>query len=165
MPPLRDALQRTGYRLPTEAEWEYACRGGARTSRYFGQTADLLGGYACYAENSKARTMAVGELMPNRFGLFDVLGNVWEWCHSPFYEDRIIYRYQFEDDDRDASLLFTDALADRNIPSLVHRGGSFTDFPDELRCAKRIGDPPHERNFDFGFRVARTLRQSDVAEP
>ncbi len=71
-----DVLKRTGYRLPTEAEWEYACRAGAVTSRYYGQSIDLLGDYARYQANSRDHAWTCGSLLPNDLGLFDMLGNV-----------------------------------------------------------------------------------------
>ena len=77
-----DVLQRTGYRLPTEAEWEYACRAGAVTSRYYGHSIDLLGAYAWYQANSKEHAWPCGSLLPNDLGLFDMLGNVYEWCQD-----------------------------------------------------------------------------------
>jgi len=80
-----DALQRTGYRLPTEAEWEYACRAGAVTSRYYGRSVELLGKYAWYLQNSQERAWPCGQLLPNELGLFDMLGNVYEWCHEQYY--------------------------------------------------------------------------------
>src|SRR5207245_10036651 len=80
----RNYLQRTGYRLPTEAELEYASRGGAVTSRFFGETAELLPRYAWYANNSEVRVWPVGSLRPNDLGLFDVHGNVWTWCQEEF---------------------------------------------------------------------------------
>ena len=77
-----DVLQRTGYRLPTEAEWEYACRAGAVTSRYYGHSIDLLDAYAWYQANSKDHAWPCGSLFPNDLGLFDMLGNVYEWCQD-----------------------------------------------------------------------------------
>ena len=77
-----DVLDRTGYRLPTEAEWEYACRAGAVTSRYYGHSIDLLDAYAWYQANSKEHAWTCGSLFPNDLGLFDMLGNEFEWCQD-----------------------------------------------------------------------------------
>ena len=74
----------TGYRLPTEAEMEYATRAGALTSRYYGETEELLPKYAWYNKNSQERTWPVGSLKPNDLGLFDVQGNVYTWCQESF---------------------------------------------------------------------------------
>jgi formylglycine-generating enzyme required for sulfatase activity len=77
-----DAVDRAGYRLPTEAEWEFLCRAGTRTSRPFGQSEALLSRYAWTWLNSLGRPHPVGALLPNESGLFDVLGNQWELCHD-----------------------------------------------------------------------------------
>jgi len=87
-----DYLERKGYRLPSEAEWEYACRAKAVTSRNYGETEDLLGKYCWYVKNSLVRSMLPGVpgslgvkgdcLKPNDFGLFDMLGNALEWCQE-----------------------------------------------------------------------------------
>jgi formylglycine-generating enzyme required for sulfatase activity len=77
-----DVLDRTGYRLPTEAEWEYACRAGTVTSRYYGHTIELLEAYARYAANSKEHAWSCGSLFSNDLGLFDMLGNQYEWCQD-----------------------------------------------------------------------------------
>jgi len=75
-------LTKTGYRLPTFEEWEHACRAGSRTSRYYGYDPQLLPEYAWFNVNSNDQTWPVGMLKPNDFGLFDMLGNVGEWCHA-----------------------------------------------------------------------------------
>ncbi len=77
-----DVLKRTGYRLPTEAEWEYACRAGAMTARYYGLSVVLLEAYARFKANSGGHPWPGGSLLPNDLGLFDMLGNVSEWCED-----------------------------------------------------------------------------------
>ena len=85
--------KRTGYRLPSEAEWEYACRSGAATARYYGRAEELLGKYAWYgATTNFERAWPVGSLKPNDFGLFDMLGNAAECCQERYVVDYARYR-------------------------------------------------------------------------
>ena len=77
-----NVLQRTGYRLPTEAEWEFACRSGTVTSYYFGRSIELLDKYAWYQPNSNQHARSCGSLLPNDLGLFDMLGNEYEWVQD-----------------------------------------------------------------------------------
>jgi formylglycine-generating enzyme required for sulfatase activity len=150
--PLRlpdDHLKRTGYRLPTEAEWEFAARAGARTSRYYGSSVELLPRYAWYLSNAKDRTWPVGQHKPNDLGLFDMLGNVCTWCQErardyaggtrhrpvPDAEDTRVVTYHFH---------------------RVLRGGSFNSFAAYLRSAARNRFPPDVRFDGYGLRVCRT---------
>jgi formylglycine-generating enzyme required for sulfatase activity len=135
-------LQRTGYRLPTEAEWEYACRAGADTEFSYGTSADLLGKYANYG-NVLSRTQPGGKLRPNDQGLFDMHGNVWEWC-------------QDHDAQQNASKEIDDSLGVLDKEFRVVRGGSFRDYAKYVRSGSRFSTVPADRNF-FGFRAARTL--------
>jgi formylglycine-generating enzyme required for sulfatase activity len=138
-----DALRRTGYRLPTEAEWEYACRVGAMTSRSYGLSIKLLEAYARYQTNSKDHAWRCGSLCPNDLGLFDMLGNVFEWC-----QDR---SGSYQPGKADPTM---DDIID-DTPRLL-RGGSFVNQPAYVRSALRIGYAPASRNFYVGFRLAGT---------
>ncbi len=140
----KDYLSRTGYRLPSEAEWELACRAGAVTSRYYGETATLLGRYAWYSKNSQDRWMLpIGSLKPNDRGLFDMQGNAFEWCQEAYGD------YAEGDDVEDTQPL-------SNEQYRVLRGASFSVQPSGVRSCLRLNFAPSFRNFLFGFRVART---------
>jgi formylglycine-generating enzyme required for sulfatase activity len=145
-----DALERTGYRLPTEAEWEYACRAGTGTSRYFGANPDLLGRYAWYQSNSQARAWRCGSLLPNDLGLFDMLGNVNEWCQ----ERARGYRPDRAKPMRDI-LTMKDYVTKSDR---VLRGAAFYYRSAEVRSAYRDWNAPDYRSSSLGFRLARTYR-------
>jgi len=129
------------YRLPTEAEWEYACRAGSTTRFCFGNDKDRLGEYAWYRGNSRKRTHRVGEKQPNSWGLHDMHGNVWEWCQD-WYGD-----------------YFSGSVTDPKGPSsgsgLVLRGGSWRGDARDCRSAFRTRGEPSGRNELIGFRLAR----------
>jgi formylglycine-generating enzyme required for sulfatase activity len=123
-------LQRTGYRLATEAEWEYACRAGADTGFSFGEPDDLLDRYAWFVKNSGSKSHPAGMLKPNDLGLFDMHGNAWEWC-----DDNV---------DAESSLR-------------VDRGGSWRHDSRSCRTAYRGALEPSPRRDFLGARLARVL--------
>ena len=144
-----DALQRTGYRLPTEAEWEYACRAGAVTSRYYGRSVELLGKYAWNTQNSQERAWPCGQLLPNELGLFDMLGNVSEWCHEQYYPYP-----EGEGNTTTDDMNILSSIKEQN-PRLV-RGGAFSLRPADVHSADRFWYLPSSRIIIYGFRLART---------
>lgn len=134
--------------MPTEAEVEYATRAGSLTSRYYGETEELLSKYAWCIGNSQEKTWPVGSLKPNDLGLFDAQGNVWTWCQESVkdYPQGIEVAEDQEDD-----------LEILSAGPRVLRGGSFSYRASYLRSAYRSSDLPEGRYNLFGFRVARTL--------
>ncbi len=149
MKPAVDFLQRTGYRLPTEAEWEYACRAGATTSRYYGESEELLGRYGWCAKNSGDRSWPVGSLKPNDWGLFDMLGNASQWCHDSFRPYPWVQGGRAAEDNGDTSEL-------DNKGTRVIRGGGYVNPPADLRSAHRTAFQPGNAGVNVGFRIART---------
>ncbi|MCY3020741.1 MAG: formylglycine-generating enzyme family protein [Planctomycetota bacterium] len=139
--PLADARGSDGtVRLPTEAEWEFACRAGTTTTYYTGDAEGDLGRAAWYSVNSSFKTHPVGQKEPNAFGLYDMHGNVWEWCQDDWQE-----QYKPE------------AAVDPQGPAQgdgrVLRGGSWFHFPARCRSAARNRRSPDYRDDDIGFRV------------
>jgi formylglycine-generating enzyme required for sulfatase activity len=127
------------YRLPTEAEWEYACRAGSKTAFSFGESAQSLGDYAWFSGNAKD-PHPVGEKKPNAWGLYDMHGNVWEWC-SDWYGDY-------------PKGAVNDPTGAREGSYRVVRGGSYNFGTASWRAAVRTSGLPSDRIVFFGFRVA-----------
>jgi formylglycine-generating enzyme required for sulfatase activity len=132
------------YRLPTEAEWEYACRVGTSAAYSFGDDERQLPQYAWYKDNSKGSTHPVGSLKPNAWGLFDMHGNVYEWCQD---------RYG----DYESLQVMSDPIGAPSGNRRVLRGGAFGYQPGDVRTAYRYAHLPQARNPNFGFRLARTI--------
>lgn len=143
-------LSLTGYRLHTEAEMEYATRSGAVTSRYYGETDELLPNYAWYLRNSIEKSSPVGSLKPNDFGLFDVQGNMFTWCQES-YKPYPTTGVGEVIDDREDELIINNSF------SRVLRGGSFLNQASYVRSASRLSHSPAVRFYYNGFRVARTF--------
>jgi formylglycine-generating enzyme required for sulfatase activity len=136
------------YRLPTEAEWEYACRAGSTTKYCFGDSEAQLGDYAWFRQNSGSKThpthpvgeKPVGEKQPNGWGLYDMHGNVWEWCSDWYVEY--------------PKGAVSDPTGAREGSYRVLRGGGWVDVAADCRSAHRYGYDPSDRNMLYGFRVA-----------
>jgi formylglycine-generating enzyme required for sulfatase activity len=126
---VRLLTQANGYRLPTEAEWEYACKAGTTESRY-----GALDQIAWYKANSQGMTHEVGLKAPNAWGLYDMIGNVWEWC-SDLYDQTVYGSYR------------------------ILRGGGWADEPRScLATNRRRSHPTAFRIDDLGFRIARNMQ-------
>ena len=134
------------YRLPSEAEWEYAARAGTQTEFSFGGDAAMLGEYAWFNGNSAGKTHEVGTLKANPWGLHDMHGNVWEWvqdCWHPNYENA-------PDDGR-----AWEAEDGRSCGQRVIRGGSWANDPRGLRSSNRLRFLADDRASNLGFRLAQ----------
>lgn len=127
-------------RLPTEAEWEHACRAGTTTPRYDGD----LGSIAWFSDNSEGQTHSVKQKEPNRWGLYDMLGNVYEWCQD-CWDYGTPYSSEPQQDPKGPA-----TGGDR-----VFRGGSWVVLARGVRAAYRSGDPPGGRDQNLGLRLAR----------
>ncbi len=150
------------FRLPSEAEWEYACRAGTKTARFWGDDPDDACRYANVhdltskrinkdftwthhnCDDGHAVTAPVGSFRPNDFGLHDMLGNAWEWCEDIYASDAYS-KHQLNNP------IYTGGGSYRVI-----RGGSWGPDPAGVRCAFRYNDSPASRNADLGFRLLRT---------
>ena len=127
----------TGYRLPTEAEWEYAARAGTTTSWSFGEDPAVIGDYAWYDGNSRGTVHAVGAKKSNPWRLNDMHGNVWEWvwdAYDSYKSGKVVYS---------------------SGTSRALRGGAFSNSPWRLRSARRDWWAPEGQGWNFGFRCAR----------
>ncbi|NEQ83981.1 MAG: formylglycine-generating enzyme family protein [Moorea sp. SIO2I5] len=141
----------TEYRLPSEAEWEYACRAGTTTPFHYGETiTSRLANYRAsntYAEEAEGEypgeTTPVGRFTPNGFGLYDMHGNLWEWCADPIHEN-------YEGAPTDGSVWVS-----HNHNDYLMRGGSCYSYPWLCRSASRIDYNRDDINYAVGFRVAR----------
>jgi serine/threonine protein kinase/formylglycine-generating enzyme required for sulfatase activity len=144
-------LSLVGYRLPTEAEMEFSIRAGALTSRYFGETADLLPQYAWYQDNSQDVTWPVGILKPNDLGLFDGLGNVFTWCQDSWKESPEGTPFHYEDVSEMGFSLNSAAKG------CVVRGSSYFFRASYLRSAARNVFFLNYQSHSIGLRPARTI--------
>lgn len=164
---------RTGvfYRLPTEAEWEYACKAGTETNYTFGNDASKLGEYAWYKDNSDNKTHQVGQKKPNAWGLFDMYGNVSEWTYDQYVAD-------FYGKSQGQTAENPVASPDKLYPNTV-RGGSYDETPENLTSTARLASSPSWKQLDpqipksnwwfpeapfVGMRLVRPVKTPSKAE-
>ncbi len=136
------------YRLPTEAEWEYACRAGTNTRFSFGNSDSQLSSYAWYDVNCDERIHPVAKKQPNVWCLYDMHGNVWEWCQD-WYEDY-------------PSGGVTDPAGPLSGAARMHRGGGAGAYAKDCRSAYRYGGKPDLRGATVGFRLVMTSSTATV---
>ena len=136
-----NAMTGEHFRLPTEAEWEYAARGGKKSRGYKYAGSHTLGEVGWYDDNSTSRTHEVGQLDPNELGLYDMSGNVWEWCF-----DRFNYYESGSQTNPSGS--------SSSFDSRIYRGGSRANFEENCRVSHRGGNSPDFRLGIIGFRLA-----------
>jgi formylglycine-generating enzyme required for sulfatase activity len=158
------------YRLPTEAEWEYACRAGGKTAYAWGDDPAQAGEYAWYYDNSKGSYQKVGTKKPNAWGLYDMHGNVAEWTLD-FYDEAYFTRLD--------SASVNPWIKPLRKHSRTVKGGSFEDYAEDLRCARRQKSDPKWQARDpqipksrwwnpdspfLGFRIVREVKKRSKAE-
>ena len=139
------------YRLPSEAEWEYACRARTTTPFHFGATITTNLANFCQQDQSmnkveRKQTTDVGSFPANAFGLYEMHGNVWEWCADNWHED-------YQDAPSDGSVW----VINGNSEYRILRGGSWDYFPTFCRCTYRFFENPQVKDKEFGFRVVCCL--------
>jgi formylglycine-generating enzyme required for sulfatase activity len=139
-------FSKNGYRLPTEAEWEYACRAGNVADYYWGNDTSKAGNYAWYYGNSNQTTHPVAAKLPNAFGLYDMSGNVWEWCND------------WWDSTYSSSSQINNPTGPTNGTYRIRRGGSWPCVARLLRLAYRYGKIPLNYDLDVGFRCVRSAQ-------
>jgi formylglycine-generating enzyme required for sulfatase activity len=144
------------YRLPTEAEWEYACRAGTKTRFSFGDDENQLGDYAWFDGNSNNTTHPVGEKQPNPWGIYDIHGNVWEWCADQYHES---YARKPDNIKENGSIAWRDNNITNNS-SIIRRGGSWGSYPGNCRSVSWDRYVADDYSNDLGFRVVCDLPQS-----
>ena len=133
------------YRLPSEAEWEYAARAGTTTMYSYGNNISELGDYAWYDRNSNGTTHIIGQKKPNPWGLYDMHGNVWEWVQDGWHET-------YDGAPTDGS-----TWVSKETPFKVRRGGVFRQGIDESRSAMRLNEHIDGRYSGIGFRIVRDI--------
>jgi len=131
----------SGYRLPTEAEWEYACRAGSTTPYFFGDSPARLGDYAWFAKNAGGHPRPVGQKQPNPWGLYDICGNVWEWCNDFYKVD--YYQQAARENPRGPT-------AGENK---VLRGGAWRFNAESCRSGYRYNENPGYADVCFGYDI------------
>lgn len=140
--------ERTGqeYALPTETQWEYACRAGSHTKYCFGNSVNELDDFAWSDRNSGGWTQPVGKKKPNDWGLYDMHGNVWEWCLDHWHDN-------YKGAPNDGSAWESERGSNR-----VNRGGGCASDAEHCSASRREGDIPSSQFVDLGFRVVRTVQ-------
>lgn len=140
-----------GYRLPTEAEWEYACRAGTETAYSFGENPNRLNEYAWFRDNSGDRTHNVGTKKPNGWGFHDLHGNVWEWVWDWYNQYQVL-------NISGSDVVQVNPIGLPSGSGRVLRGGCYFFGPGGLRSANRYGTQPENGSGGFGFRCVRASR-------